>query len=109
MALVAIAFSFFVGWIAQKGVGASTAVNLAINIVQISAFMVFSVLALGYRASHPSGTPGFQYDTQTLATYDYRFATAKDGSDGSRFEWRASTVARHSRETGRLQGQLSTV
>ena len=80
MALVAIAFSFFVGWIAQKGVGASTAVNLAINVVQISALMTFSVLALGYRANHPSGTPGFQYDTQTLATYDYQFATAKDGS-----------------------------
>jgi amino acid transporter len=80
MALVAIVFSFFVAWIAQKGAGASTSVNLAINIVQISALMVFSVLALGYRASHPSGTPGFQYDGQTLATYTYQFATAKDGS-----------------------------
>jgi amino acid transporter len=80
MALVAIVFSFFVAWIAQKGAGASTAVNLAINIVQISALMVFSVLAIGYRASHPAGTPAFQYDGQTLATYSYEFATAKDGS-----------------------------
>src|ERR1035441_1444110 len=80
MALVAIAFSFFVGWIAQKGANTSTAVNLAINVVQISALMLFSVLALGYRASHPSGTPGFQYDGQTLATYTYQFATAKDGA-----------------------------
>ena len=80
MALVAIAFSFLVGWIAQKGVGASTAVNLAINIVQISALMVFSVLALGYRSSHPAGSAAFQYDGQSLATYSYQFATAKDGS-----------------------------
>ena len=80
MALVAIVFSFFVAWIAQKGAGASTAVNLAINIVQISALVVFSVLALGYRASHPAGTPAFQYDGQTLSTYTYQFATAKDGS-----------------------------
>jgi amino acid transporter len=80
MALVAVAFSFFVAWIAQKGAGTSTAVNLAINIVQISALLVFSVLALGYRASHPSGTPGFQYDSQSLSTYTYQFATAKDGS-----------------------------
>jgi amino acid transporter len=80
MGLVAIAFSFFVAWIAQKGAGASTAVNLAINIVQISALIVFSVLALGYRASHPSGTTGFQYDVQSLSTYTYQFATAKDGS-----------------------------
>ena len=80
MALVAVVFSFFVGWIASKGAGASTAVNLAINVIQISALVVFSVLALGYRSSHPSGTPGFQYDSQTLATYSYQFATAKDGT-----------------------------
>ena len=52
MALVAVAFSFFVAWIAQKGAGASTAVNIAINVVQISALLVFSVLALGYRMNH---------------------------------------------------------
>ncbi|MGB7548458.1 MAG: APC family permease [Terracidiphilus sp.] len=80
MALVAVAFSFFVAWIAQKGAGASTAVNLAINVVQISALLVFSVLALGYRVNHPSGSAGFQYDSQTLSTYSYQFATAKDGS-----------------------------
>ncbi len=55
MALVAVVFSFFVAWIASKGAGASTAVNIAINVIQISALIVFSVLALGYRASHPSG------------------------------------------------------
>ena len=81
MALVAIVFSFFVAWIAQKGAGASTAVNLAINVVQISALIVFSVLALGYRVNHPSGSTGFQYDSQTLSTYTYQFATnPKDGS-----------------------------
>jgi len=80
MASIAVVFSFFVAWIAQKGAGASTAVNLAINIIQISALIVFSVLALGYRSSHPSGTTGFQYDTQSLSTYTYQFATAKDGT-----------------------------
>jgi basic amino acid/polyamine antiporter, APA family len=80
MGLVAVAFSFFVAWIASKGAGASTAVNLAINVVQISALVLFSVLALGYRANHPTGAPAFQYDTQSLATYTYQFATAKDGS-----------------------------
>ena len=68
-------------WIAQKGAGASTAVNLAINVIQISALLVFSVLALGYRANHPTGAPAFNYDGQSLATYTYQFATnAKDGS-----------------------------
>jgi len=80
MALVAVVFSFFVAWIAQKGAGASTAVNMAINVIQISALVVFSILALGYRSSHPQGAAAFQYDSQTLATYTYQFATAKDGT-----------------------------
>jgi len=81
MMLVAVIFSFFVAWIASKGAGASTAVNIAINIVQISALVVFSVLALGYRANHPTGAPAFNYDGQSLATYTYQFATnPKDGS-----------------------------
>ncbi len=80
MALIAVVFSFFVAWIAQKGAGASTAVNMAINVIQISALVVFSILALGYRSSHPQGAAAFQYDSQTLATYTYQFATAKDGT-----------------------------
>ena len=83
MALVAIVFSFFVAWIAAKGAGASTAVNIAINVIQISALVVFSVLALGYRVNHPTGSTGptaFQYDTQTLSTYTYQFATDKTGA-----------------------------
>jgi amino acid transporter len=83
MALVAVVFSFFVAWIAAKGAGASTAVNIAINVIQISALVVFSVLALGYRSTHPTGATGptaFQYDGQSMSTYTYQFATAKDGS-----------------------------
>jgi amino acid transporter len=83
MGAVAIVFSFFVAWIAAKGAGASTAVNLAINVIQISALVVFSVLALGYRVNHPTGATGptaFQYDTQTLSTYTYQFATDKTGA-----------------------------
>jgi basic amino acid/polyamine antiporter, APA family len=80
MALVAVVFSFFVAWIASKGAGTSTSVNIAINVVQISGLIVFSMLALGYRTSHPSGSPGFQYDSQSLATYSYQFAIGTDGS-----------------------------
>jgi len=80
MALVAVVFSFFVAWIASKGAGTSTSVNIAINVVQISGLIVFSMLALGYRTSHPSGSPGFQYDSRSLATYSYQFAIGTDGS-----------------------------
>jgi amino acid transporter len=81
MALIAVVFSFFVAWIASKGAGASTAVNLAINVIQISALVLFSVLALGYRSNHPTGAPALNYDGQSLSTYKYQFATnPKDGS-----------------------------
>jgi amino acid transporter len=80
MALVAVVFAIFVGWIASKGAGASTSVNLAINVIQISALIVFSFLAVGYRVSHPAGTAAYQYDNQTLATYSYQFAVDKTGA-----------------------------
>ena len=81
MGLVAVVFSFFVAWIAARGAGASTAVNIAINVIQISALIVFSVLALGYRANHPTGTAAFQYDDQSMKTFTYQFATnPKDSS-----------------------------
>jgi APA family basic amino acid/polyamine antiporter len=80
MALVAVVFSFFVAWIASKGAGASTAVNMAINVVQISALIVFAALAIQYRSGHPSGSAGFQYDSQTLSTYTYQFQVDKTGA-----------------------------
>ena len=80
MALIAVAFSFFVAWIAAKGAGASTAVNMAINVVQISALIVFAALAIQYRSGHPSGSAGFQYDSQTLSTYTFQFQTDKTGA-----------------------------
>ncbi len=80
MGLVAVAFSFAVAWIAQKGANASTAVNLAINVVQISALVLFSILAIGYRVNHPAGTAALQYDATTQATYNYEFATKPDGT-----------------------------
>src|SRR5271157_5107792 len=42
MMLVAIVFSFLVAWIAHRGVTGSTAVSVAINVIQISALVVFS-------------------------------------------------------------------
>jgi amino acid transporter len=80
MSIIAVVFSFFVAWIASKGAGASSAVNIAMNVIQISALIVFSVLAIGYRANHPEGTPAFQYDTQTQQTFTFQFATDKTGA-----------------------------
>src|ERR1700720_3401243 len=82
MALVAVVFSFAVAWIASRGVNGSTAVNIAINVIQISALIVFSVMALGYRANHPPGTVAFNYDSSSSATYTYEFLTEKQTVNG---------------------------
>ena len=82
MMLVAILFSFGVAYIAHRGVNGSTAVNIAINVIQISALIVFSVLALGYRMNHPPGTVAFNYDSSSGATYTYEFATEKQTANG---------------------------
>jgi amino acid transporter len=80
MAAVAVLFTFAVAWIAQRGANASTAVNLAINIIQISALVLFSILAIGYRVNHPQGAKALNYDSTSLATYTYNFATKTDGT-----------------------------
>ena len=80
MSVVAVLFTFAVTWIAQRGANASTAVNLAINVIQISALVLFSILAIGYRVNHPQGAQALNYDSTTLATYTYNFSTKPDGT-----------------------------
>ena len=75
MMLVAILFSFGVAYIAHRGVNGSTAVSIAINVIQISALIVFSVMAIGYRMNHPPGSVAFQWDSTTSEAYNYEFAT----------------------------------
>lgn len=58
MILFCIVFPFFIGYIAYRGVNASTGVNLAVNVIQISALIVFTVIAIGYRLNHGEGAKG---------------------------------------------------
>src|SRR5882672_749513 len=51
MALCAVLTAVIVGYIAYRGVSGSSAVAVAINIVQISALLVFAVMAIGYRTN----------------------------------------------------------
>ena len=62
MALIAIIFSYFVAYIAFRGVNGSTGVNVAINGIQIVALLFFSALAISYRISHPEGSAGLALD-----------------------------------------------
>jgi basic amino acid/polyamine antiporter, APA family len=83
MMLVAILFSFGVSYIAHRGVNGSTAVSIAINVIQISALVVFAVMAIGYRMNHPPGSVAFQWDATTSEAYSYEFATTSQTVNGT--------------------------
>lgn len=51
--LVCIVSAIIVGGIAYVGVTGSTMANIIINVIQIAMLVIFSVIAIIYRASHP--------------------------------------------------------
>src|SRR5215475_7541862 len=57
-----IVFAILVSYIAHRGVSGSTGVNIAINVIQISALLVFAIIALGYRLNHGEGSVGWTLD-----------------------------------------------
>jgi basic amino acid/polyamine antiporter, APA family len=83
MMLVAVVFSFVVAYIASRGVNGSTSVNIAINVIQISALIVFSVMALSYRMNHPPGSVALQFDSASGEAYNYQFQTEKQTANGT--------------------------
>ena len=82
MMLIAIVFTFGVSYIAHRGVTGSTAVNIAINVIQISALLVFAVMAIGYRLNHPPGSVAYQFDAVSGEAYTYQFATTTTTANG---------------------------
>jgi amino acid transporter len=86
MMAVAVVFSFLIAYIAHRGVNGSTAVNIAINVIQIAALVLFAALALGYRSSHPAGSVGYQFDSTSGDAYNYQFATTKVTEKGQTTE-----------------------
>jgi APA family basic amino acid/polyamine antiporter len=62
MILFCVAFAFGVAYIAFRGVTGTTAVNTAINVIQIAALLVFSAIAIGYRMNHTEGSVGYTLD-----------------------------------------------
>ncbi len=82
MMVVAVVFTFGVAYIAHRGVTGSTAVSIAINVIQISALIVFAVMAIGYRMNHPPGSVAFQFDSTTGEAYTYQFATTSTTANG---------------------------
>jgi amino acid transporter len=80
MYLFCIVFSFGVAYIAFRGVTGTTGVNMVINIVQITALLVFAVIAIAYRVQHPDGSKAFQLKNGT--PIDYVVAQEQATEDG---------------------------
>src|SRR5208283_5795957 len=78
MWIFCLLFSFGVAYIGYRGVTGSTAVNVAINVIQISALLVFSVMAIGYRVQHPQGSVGYHLSNGTAVTYQVAQVVTKD-------------------------------
>jgi amino acid transporter len=84
MMVFCILFAFGVAYIAYRGVSGSTAVAAAINVVQISALLVFSFMAISYRLNHPEGSRGWTLDPNgnpinVVLQVDAKGAPVKDG------------------------------
>jgi amino acid transporter len=75
MMAVAVVFSFAVAYIAYRGVSSSTNINLAINIIQITALLIFSFFAIQYRMHHKAGSEAWQFDAASGEAYTYEFKT----------------------------------
>jgi APA family basic amino acid/polyamine antiporter len=69
MYLFCVVFALGVAFIAFRGVTGTTGVNVAINIVQITALLVFSVMAIAYRVNHPEGSTGLHLVNGTPVDY----------------------------------------
>src|SRR5271170_4016634 len=78
MYLFCVVFALMVGYIAFRGVNGSTAVNMAINIIQISALIVFSVIAIAYRVHHPDGSQGYHLTNGIAVNYVVAQEVVKD-------------------------------
>ncbi|MGD0092014.1 MAG: APC family permease [Planctomycetota bacterium] len=62
MILFCLVFGYGVAYIAFRGVNGSTAVNMAINVIQITALLIFSFMAISYRMNHKEGSAAYTLD-----------------------------------------------
>jgi amino acid transporter len=78
MWLFCIVYAIGIGFIAYRGVNGSTAVNMAINVIQIVALVTFSIMAIAYRSSHPDGSVGWHLSNGTPVNYNVAQVTQTD-------------------------------
>jgi amino acid transporter len=78
MFLFCLVFAFGVAYIAYRGVVGSTGVGMAINVIQITALLVFSVIAISYRLQHAQGAQGWHLSNGVAVPYQVAQEVVKD-------------------------------
>lgn len=78
MWIFCILFAFGVAYIAYRGVSGTTGVNAAINVIQISALVVFSIIAIAYRIHHPQDSVGYHLSNGTAVSYQVDSVSVTD-------------------------------
>jgi basic amino acid/polyamine antiporter, APA family len=68
MIVFSVIFSFAVSYIAYRGVVGATSVNVAINIIQITALLIFSAMAIAHRAHTKEGDVDWTLDSTGTPT-----------------------------------------
>jgi APA family basic amino acid/polyamine antiporter len=64
-----VVFAAGVSYIAYRGVSGTTGVNTVINFIQITALLVFTMMAISYRLKHPQDTAGWHLSNGVAVTY----------------------------------------
>lgn len=80
MVIFCVVFAFFVAWIASRGVTGSTGVNVAVNVIQITALIVFAVIAIAYRTSHKQDSVGWHLSNGNPVNYQVDTTDQTDAS-----------------------------
>jgi len=73
-----VVFAFGVAYIAYRGVSGTTGVNTAINVIQISALLIFTVIAIAYRLQHKQDSTGWHLSNSIAVTYQVDTVPALD-------------------------------
>jgi amino acid transporter len=66
MLIFCVFFSFGVAYIAFRGVGGTTGVNAVINIIQITALIIFSIMAITHRVRVKEGDVAWNLDSNNV-------------------------------------------
>jgi amino acid transporter len=81
MYLFCIVFAIGVSYIAYRGVVGSAMVNIAINVIQITALMVFAIIAIAYRVNHKQGDVAYHLSNGVAVNYQVAQTNVLDANN----------------------------